>query len=41
MDAAQSFVLISLRDFLGCDVDVGTEIKPRLREHIEAEAVPL
>jgi uncharacterized protein len=32
---------MALRDFLGCDADIGTEIKPRLREHIEAEAVPL
>jgi predicted nucleotidyltransferase len=32
---------MDLRDFLGRDVDVGTEIKPRLREHVEAEAVPL
>lgn len=30
-----------LRDFLGCEIDVGTQIKPRLREHVEAEAVPL
>ena len=32
---------MDLRDFFGCDVDIGTEIKPRLRDHIEAEAVPL
>jgi len=30
-----------LEDLLGCKIDVGTEIKPRLREHVEAEAVPL
>jgi predicted nucleotidyltransferase len=32
---------LDLQDLLGCDVDVGTQIKPRLREHVEAEAVPL
>ncbi len=30
-----------LRDLIGCEIDVGTEIKPRLREQVEAEVVPL
>jgi predicted nucleotidyltransferase len=30
-----------LEDLLGCAVDVGTDIKARLREQVEAEAVPL
>jgi predicted nucleotidyltransferase len=30
-----------LEDLLGCAIDLGTDVKPRLREHIEAEAVPL
>lgn len=30
-----------LQDLLGCEIDVGTKIKPRLREQIEAEAIPL
>jgi len=30
-----------LEDLLGCKIDVGTQIKQRLREHVEAEAVPL
>lgn len=30
-----------LEDLLGCAIDVGTEIKARLREQVEAEAVPL
>src|SRR5439155_24253150 len=32
---------IDLEDLLGCKVDVGTQIKPRLRESVEAEAVGL
>ncbi len=32
---------MDLRDYLGCEVDVGTEVKPRLREQVEAEAVQL
>jgi uncharacterized protein len=32
---------MALRDLLGVEIDVGTEIKPRLREQVEAEAVPL
>ena len=30
-----------LEDMLGCAIDVGTVIKPSLREHVEAEVVPL
>ncbi len=30
-----------LQDLLGCAIDVGTEVKPRLREHVDAEAVLL
>jgi uncharacterized protein len=30
-----------LQDLLGCQIHLGTKIKPRLREQIEAEAVPL
>jgi predicted nucleotidyltransferase len=30
-----------LRDLLGCEIDVGTEIKERLRDEVEAEVVPL
>jgi uncharacterized protein len=30
-----------LEDLLGCEIDVGTVIKERLREQIEAELVPL
>ncbi len=33
--------LMDLQDLLGCEVHVGTQIKPRLREMVEAEAVPL
>ncbi len=32
---------LDLQDLLGCEVDVGTQIKPRLRGLVEAEAVPL
>jgi uncharacterized protein len=32
---------MDLRDLLGYEIDVGTEIKPRLRADVEAEAVPL
>jgi hypothetical protein len=32
---------MDLRDLLGYEVDVGTEIKPRLRAAVDAEAVPL
>jgi uncharacterized protein len=32
---------MDLRDLLGYEVDLGTEIKPRLRADIEAEVVPL
>lgn len=32
---------LDLEDALGCEVDVGTRIKPRLRERVEAELVPL
>jgi len=30
-----------LEDLLECKIDVGTEIKPRLRDQVKAEAVPL
>jgi uncharacterized protein len=30
-----------LQDLLGCEIDVGTQIKPRLRAQVEAEAVAL
>ena len=30
-----------LEDLLGCKVDVGTDVKPRLRERVLTEAVPL
>lgn len=30
-----------LGELLGCDVDVGTTVKERLREEIESELVPL
>lgn len=30
-----------LQDLLGCEIDVGTDLKPRLREQIEAEVVAL
>lgn len=30
-----------LQDLLGCEIDVGTAIKERLREQVEAELVPL
>lgn len=30
-----------LQDLLGCEIDVGTVVKERLREQIEAELVPL
>jgi predicted nucleotidyltransferase len=32
---------VELEDLLGCDVDVAERVKPRLRELVEAEAVPL
>jgi predicted nucleotidyltransferase len=32
---------MDLRDLLGYEFDVGTEIKPRLRADVAAEAVPL
>ncbi len=32
---------VELGDLLGCDVDVAERVKPRLRDHLEAEAVPL
>jgi predicted nucleotidyltransferase len=32
---------MDLRDLLGYEIDVGTEIKPRLRAEVEAEALPL
>jgi hypothetical protein len=32
---------VELEDLLGCDVDVAERVKPRLREQVEAEAVPL
>jgi predicted nucleotidyltransferase len=32
---------MDLRDLLGYEVDVGTEVKPRLRADVDAEAVPL
>ena len=32
---------LDLEDYLGCKVDVGTQIKPRLRKLVEAEVVPL
>lgn len=30
-----------LEELLGCEIDVGTQVKPRLREQIEAELVAL
>lgn len=30
-----------LQDLLSCEIDVGTDLKPRLREQIEAEVVAL
>jgi predicted nucleotidyltransferase len=30
-----------IQELLGCEVDVGTTIKERLREQVEAELVPL
>lgn len=30
-----------LEDLLGCEIDVGMQVKPRLRDQIEAELVPL
>jgi uncharacterized protein len=30
-----------LEDLLGCEIDLGTDVKPRLRERVLAEAVPL
>jgi predicted nucleotidyltransferase len=32
---------VDIQDLLACDVDVGTQIKPRLREEIEREVVAL
>lgn len=32
---------IDIQDLLGCEVDVATQIKPRLRDRVEAEAIPL
>ena len=32
---------VDLEDLLGCEVDVGMQVKARLREIVEAEAVPL
>jgi uncharacterized protein len=32
---------MDLRDLLGYEIDVGTEVKPRLRAAVDAEAVPL
>lgn len=32
---------VELEDLLGCNVDVMERVKPRLREEVEAEAVPL
>ncbi len=32
---------VELEDLLGCDVDVAEQVKPRLREQVEAEAVLL
>ena len=34
-------LLMDLRDLLGVPVDVGTDVKPRMRERVLAEAVPL
>ncbi len=34
-------LLMDLRDLLGVAVDVGTDVKPRIRERVLAEAVPL
>jgi len=36
-------LIVELRELLGCDVDVVTQqaLKPRVREHVLAEAVPL
>lgn len=34
-------LLMDLRDLLGVPVDVGTDVKPRIRERVLAEAVPL
>ena len=30
-----------LEELLGCKIDVGTDVKPRLRERVLAQAVPL
>ena len=32
---------IELEELLGCEIDIGTGVKPRMREHVAAEAVPL
>jgi uncharacterized protein len=32
---------MDLRDLLGYEIDLGTEVKPRLRADVDAEAVPL
>ncbi len=32
---------LELEDLLGCRVEVGTDVKPRLRERVRAEAVAL
>jgi predicted nucleotidyltransferase len=34
-------LVMDLRDLLGVPVDVGTDVKPRIRERVLAEAVPL
>lgn len=32
---------VELEDLFGCNVDIMERVKPRLREEVEAEAVPL
>ncbi len=34
-------LLMDLQDLLGVPVDVGTSIKPRMRERVQSEAIPL
>ena len=29
-----------LQDLVGCEIDVGMDVKPRLREQVAAEAIP-
>lgn len=32
---------VELEDLLGCKVEIGTRVKPRLRDRVEAEAIAL